>query len=70
MTNYDSFSHCHLTDIFFAIHALAKELIVFNLMSYKHCNAYISVPSCISFAHSAFIQMHGVLNILVFYNES
>ena len=26
MTNYDSFSHCHLTDIFFAIHAGAKEL--------------------------------------------
>ena len=26
MTNYDSFSHCHFTDIFFAIHAGAKEL--------------------------------------------
>ena len=27
MIDYDSFSHCHLTDIFFAIHAGAKELI-------------------------------------------
>ena len=26
MTNYDSFSHCHLTDIFFAFHAGVKEL--------------------------------------------
>ena len=26
MIDYDSFSHCHLTDIFFAIHARAKEL--------------------------------------------
>ena len=26
MINYDSFSHCHLTDIFFAIFAGAKEL--------------------------------------------
>ena len=26
MTNYDSFSHCHLRDIFFAIHAGAKEI--------------------------------------------
>ena len=24
--DYDSFLHCHLTDIFFAIHAGAKEL--------------------------------------------
>ena len=28
--NYDTFSHCHLTDIFFTIHAIAKELT--NLM--------------------------------------
>ena len=26
MANYDSLLHCHLTDIFFAIHAAAKEL--------------------------------------------
>ena len=26
MIDYDSFSHCHLTDIFFAIFAGAKEL--------------------------------------------
>ena len=26
MIDYDSFSHCHLTDIFFAFHAGAKEL--------------------------------------------
>ena len=26
VTNYDSFSHCHLSDIFFAIHAGMKEL--------------------------------------------
>ena len=26
MIDYDSFSRCHLTDIFFAIHAGAKEL--------------------------------------------
>ena len=26
MIDYDSFSHCHLMDIFFAIHAGAKEL--------------------------------------------
>ena len=26
MINYDSFSRCHLTDIFFAFHAGAKEL--------------------------------------------
>ena len=27
MIDYDSFSRCHLTDIFFAFHAGAKELI-------------------------------------------
>ena len=27
MINYDNFSRCHLTDIFFAFHAGAKELI-------------------------------------------
>ena len=27
MIDYDSFSHCHLRDIFFAIFAGAKELI-------------------------------------------
>ena len=26
MIDYDSFSRCHLTDIFFAFHARAKEL--------------------------------------------
>ena len=26
MIDYDSFSRCHLTDIFFAFHAGAKEL--------------------------------------------
>ena len=26
MIDYDSFSHCHLTDIFFTIFAGAKEL--------------------------------------------
>ena len=26
MTNYDSFSHCHFADIFFAIHVVVKEL--------------------------------------------
>ena len=29
MIDYDSFLHCHLKDIFFAIHAGAKELSVF-----------------------------------------
>ena len=28
MIDYDSFSHCHLTDIFFAIFAGAKELMI------------------------------------------
>ena len=30
MIDYDSFSHCHLKDIFFAIHAGAKELSIFR----------------------------------------
>ena len=29
MIDYDSFSRCHLTDIFFSIHAGAKELITY-----------------------------------------
>ena len=36
MTNYDSFSHCHLTGtFFFAIHAGAKELIIFIIYDTK-----------------------------------
>ena len=30
MIDYDSFSRCHLTDIFFAFHAGAKELRLFE----------------------------------------
>ena len=30
MIDYDSFSHCHLTDIFFAIFARVKELSLFS----------------------------------------
>ena len=30
MIDYDSFSRCHLTDIFFAFHAGAKELNTFK----------------------------------------
>ena len=33
MIDYDSFSHCHLTDIFFAIFAGAKELINMQIIS-------------------------------------
>ena len=31
MIDYDSFSRCHLTDIFFAFHAGAKELMIILL---------------------------------------
>ena len=40
MIDYDSFSRCHLTDIFFAFHAGAKELIV--------CGYFVLSPSIMS----------------------
>ena len=36
MIDYDSFSRCHLTDIFFAIFARAKELTLFKTCLYYH----------------------------------
>ena len=37
MIDYDSFSHCHLMDIFFAFHVGAKELIVLKLYRPSLC---------------------------------
>ena len=47
MIDYDSFSRCHLTDIFFfTFHAGAKELSggfyhVFGIKSFKHVNKHV-----------------------------
>ena len=48
MIDYDSFSRCHLTDIFFAFHAGAKEL-SFDRRHYENLlllKAFISAGSC------------------------
>ena len=44
MIDYDSFSHCHLTDIFFAFHAGAKEL-------KEHLLTFWKIHQCDHFTH-------------------
>ena len=44
MIDYDSFSRCHLTDIFFAFHAGAKELIKVKAKIEDGCSSDILLP--------------------------
>ena len=64
MIDYDSFSHCHLTDIFFATFAGAKELSMHKINSITTSNTHIQLKHSANNTHNTAQLIHHATKII------